>query len=548
MLSVTNPTSYDIIPYSSKPFPQTHPNRLAIIGKLFGMDVQPVTNCRVLELGCGRGGNLIPMASYLPESHFVGVDLSSVQIGEAAHLSSQLCIDNIEFRHANILDVGSEIGTFDYIIVHGVYSWVPQEVRDKILKICQTQLNRNGVAYVSYNTYPGWNMRSMIRDIVQYHTDQFEEPQLKIRESRELLDFFAKHAPPKTPFGQFLVSEVESLRYHEDTYLFHEHLEEFNEPVFFHEFARRANAAGLQYLGESDIASMYNCTLPEEITDRLDRVARTLVQKEQYLDFLRNRMFRQTLLCHDSLVPDRTLGLSDLHQVFISSSMQPVRSTRRDGSPGPVEFKRGGLRVTVGTPLLQASLLELARVYPVRLTFEEMVTRARTRFDSRRLISREEYEQENQDLARDVLQMYVSGAIELHACDGPFVAVESERPFASSYARYQAEHGEFVTSAEHQVVGLNLFERRLLGLLDGNRTSDQLATIVQQWIDCQELQLQQPSEGSSLQTTVPEALRLSFERLRRLGLLIRSSKTHETTQPVGSLSNKDLAKNAMENA
>jgi len=68
-------TSYDEVPYESQSFPQSHPNRLATLGRLFGLSPAPVAQCRVLELGCASGGNLIPMAYHLPESEFVGLDL-----------------------------------------------------------------------------------------------------------------------------------------------------------------------------------------------------------------------------------------------------------------------------------------------------------------------------------------------------------------------------------------------------------------------------------------------------------------------------------------
>ena len=76
----TKDSSYDDIPYESHPFAQSHPNRLFTIGTLFGMRPTPVQKCRVLELGCAAGGNLIPMADYLPESQFVGVDNLARQI------------------------------------------------------------------------------------------------------------------------------------------------------------------------------------------------------------------------------------------------------------------------------------------------------------------------------------------------------------------------------------------------------------------------------------------------------------------------------------
>jgi cyclopropane fatty-acyl-phospholipid synthase-like methyltransferase len=147
-------TSYDEVPYESHPFPQTHPDRLATIATLLGLRPPPVQRCRVLELGCAAGGNLIPMALGLPQSSFVGIDLSAVEVAEGQQLIAQLGLKNVQLRHLSILDAGPDLGRFDYILCHGVYSWVPTAVQDKILDVCKHNLSPHGVAYVSYNTLP----------------------------------------------------------------------------------------------------------------------------------------------------------------------------------------------------------------------------------------------------------------------------------------------------------------------------------------------------------------------------------------------------------
>ena len=117
----TNTYSYDEVPYPNNPFPQSHPDRLATIATLFGMKPQPIDQCRILELGCGGGGNLVPLAEQLPHSEFVGVELSRVQISQAQEWVKRLRFDNVELKHINILDVDAGLGKFDYIICHGVF-------------------------------------------------------------------------------------------------------------------------------------------------------------------------------------------------------------------------------------------------------------------------------------------------------------------------------------------------------------------------------------------------------------------------------------------
>jgi SAM-dependent methyltransferase len=130
-------TSYDEVPYSSTPFYYTQPDCLATMATLHGMTPAAADHCRVLELGCGRGGNLIPLAVSLPESRFVGIDLSRRQVAEGRSVVEKLGLSNIELRPMNILDIDEGFGSFDYIICHGVYSWVPDEVRDQILVVAE---------------------------------------------------------------------------------------------------------------------------------------------------------------------------------------------------------------------------------------------------------------------------------------------------------------------------------------------------------------------------------------------------------------------------
>src|SRR5262249_27477506 len=201
-MSEVQPTSYDEVPYDSYPFAQTHPDRLATVATLLGLRPAPVDRCRVLELGCASGGNLLPMAVTLPDSTFVGLDLSARQLADGQKVVDQLGLKNVTLLHRSILDVTPDFGRFDYLLCHGVSSWVPRDVQDKILAVCRDHLAPHGAAYVSYNTYPGWHMRGMIRDMMCYHAQQFADPHVRVRQARNLLDFLAKSvAGEQTPYS-----------------------------------------------------------------------------------------------------------------------------------------------------------------------------------------------------------------------------------------------------------------------------------------------------------------------------------------------------------
>ena len=156
--------SYDKIPYPSKFFVQTHPDRLATQATLFGMSPADVATCRVLELGCGNGSNLIAQAYLLPEAKFIGVDLAKTHIEDAAAAARGFGFTNIEFRQMDVMDMSeADFGKFDYITAHGLFSWVPDLVREKVLELYRELLNENGVGYISYSAYPGAHQREMVQ-------------------------------------------------------------------------------------------------------------------------------------------------------------------------------------------------------------------------------------------------------------------------------------------------------------------------------------------------------------------------------------------------
>src|SRR6266478_9537585 len=184
--------SYDELAYQTFPFAQTHPDRLATLGWLFGLTPAPIERCRVLEIGCSSGGNLIPVAATLPQSEFVGVDFSAGEIDDGKADVAALHLGNVRLLQMDINDFGETFGTFDYIVAHGVYSWVSNDVQDKLLAICARQLSPGGIAYVSYNTLPGWRMRGAVREAMRYHTRQFSDAKTRVAQARAMLDFLAE--------------------------------------------------------------------------------------------------------------------------------------------------------------------------------------------------------------------------------------------------------------------------------------------------------------------------------------------------------------------
>jgi SAM-dependent methyltransferase len=279
--------SYDEMPYESHPYAQTHPSRLAVVARLFGLQPPAVETCRVLELASAAGGNIVPIAEAFPASRWIGIDLSQRQIDDGQRLVHKLGLKNVALRRADIMEVDDSYGEFDYIIAHGVFSWVPTEVREKILDICSKRLAPNGVAYISFNTYPGWHMRGMIRDMMQFHANRFTEPRQRVQQARALLDFLATSVRQEGPYSALLKSELDNIRNQTDNYLYHEHLEHVNDPLYFHQFVSMARRHGMRYLGEARLPTMVTGNFGPEVQKTLKSLAPDQIQTEQYMDFLR---------------------------------------------------------------------------------------------------------------------------------------------------------------------------------------------------------------------------------------------------------------------
>ncbi|MFO0906527.1 MAG: class I SAM-dependent methyltransferase [Pirellulales bacterium] len=519
--------SYDQIPYHSGPFRQTHPSHLAVLPTLFGMTPPRIRGARVLELGCASGGNLTPMAQSFPETQFVGVDLSARQVAEGREVVSKLGLKNIELRHASILDIDESFGEFEYVLCHGVYSWVPRPVQDKVLQIAAKNMVRGGVCYVSYNVYPGWHMRGVVRDMMQYHTAGFADPQTKIDQARLLLAFLNRSSSTSTQaYRQVLADEAKIVSQHSDSYLFHEHLEEVNEPLYFHQFVERVSAAGLAYLGDSNFSTM--------LTDRLDPEAAALLKnasilrQEQYMDFLRNRMFRCSVLCHQGLAIDRAVQASRLAACHVALDAKLELPATPALSDEPWEFPHRHERISVAHPATKSALESLNRIWPASAAFELLWSEVEEALIARGRETGQAIDADERNLARrtvlgDLMTLFARGLVIAWHDPPPLASVVSERPQATSLARLQAATSPLVTNQKHESARLGDLPRALVQQLDGTRSRADLRIWLEDVIargQFRVLRDDQPVDGVD-DETLDRILDALLTGLRATGLLAR---------------------------
>lgn len=458
---------YDKFLYPSYAYPQTHPDNLATLATLFGMEPAQVNRCRVLELGCGSGGNIIPMAFGLPQSEFVGIDLAEYPITQGQSLINTLCLKNIMLRQMDVMDISADLGQFDYIIAHGLFSWVPPAVQDKIFAICNNHLSPNGIAYVSYNTYPGYHLQSMVREMMRFHTAQFGEPKEQISQALSFVKFLSESVPDNT-YRLILKEAVEHMGKRRDEGIYHDELAEINLPVYFYRFMELAERHGLQYLSEANFYDMQE-SFPSEVTNTLQSLSRdSIVLKEQYLDFLKCRRFRRTLLCRQGVNLNRIPQAEQMNNFHVASSAQPISQIPDISSEAEEEFRNSqGASMKTGHPLAKAAIVELTNAWPASLDFNELLNRVRNRLQGKNDAA---LEGDETSLSKIILWTYAAGLVELHIHQPVFTLNLSERPVASPLAQLQLQSGNRITNLRHTSVQMEgPLENRLLLLLDGTR-------------------------------------------------------------------------------
>lgn len=448
---------YDELPYPGSPFAQTHPDRLATLALLFGLSPREPKRCRVLELGCGDGGNLLPMALALPKAELVGIDSASHAIGRAEAVAGELGLRNIRFEAGDIEDFQPEPGSFDYVTAHGVYSWVPEPVRDRLLAVCGEALSEQGVAYVSYNALPGGRLRQGMREMLGFHTEMIEKPAERVAQARALLRFLRDGWPEGEELAGTLGRQAEQLLERDDATIFHDELSPVNEPVYFHQFAAHAAQHGLQYVAEADFFEMQTGTMPEQVAETLGQIDDP-VRREQYLDFLKGRMFRQTLLCHEGLAIDRTPRPRVLERLAVSSPA--LRAGERDAEGRATFEGPTGSRLTTDQLELEQALERIGRAWPAAVWIEELLPAD---------------DEAREAVCTALLRCFAGNLVQLHAHPPELSSTPGERPATTSLARLQARSGVMVTNLRHASVRIeDDAGRRLLSLLDGTRDREAL--------------------------------------------------------------------------
>jgi SAM-dependent methyltransferase len=384
MTSSSNP--YDELPYKSFPIEWTAPERLALASLLHGGPRPPLESYRVLELGCGSGANLLAMAYYRQHGTFVGIDGARSPIDIAQKRKSALGLANVEFINADFLTASEQLsGQFDYIIVHGVFSWVPDNVRDALLELVAQRLRRGGLVYLNYNTRPGWNVRGLVREFLLAQTAGDETLYARAHLAQKVaakvvaaLDGVEHH------YSQLIANEFRFVCEGDVSWVGHEFLSPDNHPYWRSEFLAIANRFGLEYVADADF-NYSSGRIPANLAPRLDVEQITGRCIEDTVDLLCYRQLHSPILTQAPF--NRVLpGLDELGNLFVASCLEPIPA--RDGDKNPVFKHPNGYEVEAKEEFIRTALLRLLPLWPRGLRIKEVIPDVESARDDLLLLQR----------------------------------------------------------------------------------------------------------------------------------------------------------------
>lgn len=460
---------YDAVPYDDRPVASTHPDRLYVAARARGVPVAAPERARILELGCAHAVNLLPIAAALPDARVLGIDRSVRQIERARRDVEAAGIGNLEVRCADVatLDLGGE--RFDYVIAHGLFSWVPDDVRDRVLALGREVLAEHGVMYVSYNAMPAWGLRGGVRIALLELVDVRAPASNRVKQARAAIAWLAETAPGEgTAEHALLVQELDALAQASDAYLLHEYLVPWARSYWFREIIELAHAHRLAWI--VDVAA--TGLAPSEQRDVIDAVAGRVddsIAREQMFDVLAHRQFRATLLGREGdprNVPCATDLVRGLHVAATSSEAA-------DGDDAIVT----DLRAT------------WPRDRPVASLDAEMLVRA-----------------------------WEDGRVELRPRALPIADVVAAHPCALASARAEAARLPFVTTPSHHALPLDPFHARLVTLVDGTRSVADLTDALAE--DLRVGRLTADAPFSTIAPMLPRFVDAALRRFLEAGLLV----------------------------
>jgi methyltransferase-like protein len=364
-----------------------------------------------------------------------------------------------------------------------LFSWVPDFVREKVLSLFNELLEPNGIGYISYNAYPGSYAREMVRSVMRYHTAGIDDPEGKVEKAISLLELLAKDATEPEVYQRILQFEYRRHQQHDTADIFHDDLGECYRPFYFHEFASLLKENGMKFLSEAELHASSRQGVPAEYNELLDSLE-TVEAREQYLDLLRGRVFRQTLFCRSDIKLVRELKSDVMEKFYLSSSLRPVEPLADIGANVVQKFANAkGHTMQIDHPVTKAALAYLGEIWGRSIKTDELLDAAKQIVENAGGSS-ENWEGDFETTRSILLQIALaSDLIELHAYAPQAPQTAGNKPKVNRLSLWQLRDANNVLTLLNKDLKLeDKTAHNLLDLMDGTRTKMKLVTDMQAYV------------------------------------------------------------------
>jgi methyltransferase-like protein len=258
--------------------------------------------------------------------------------------------------------------------------------------------------------------------------------------------------------------------------------------MYFQDFMNKAQGSELQYLADASVSSMFTGNLPAKAAEALAPAGNDIVRTEQYMDFLTNRRFRSTLLCHQGVALNRALTPAHLEEFYVRSFLSPAVATvdLENLGEGVAFVSPTGVTLTVNTPQAAAVMLVLWENNHRALSFDQVSQLATEKLGDK--ATGEDLKPVALDLT---MRLFLAGTVQLYADQGSYVHTASEKPEALLFARHQARSLGWVTNGRHERANMDLVHRIMLQYMDGQHDQDAILEKMMGHLESGELVLRQ---------------------------------------------------------
>ncbi len=283
------------VPYLRTFMAELGPSRLRLVAALNGFPCPPAEEFEYCDLGAGQGDTTATLAAAYPRARFMGIDINREHVEAARELARGGGLENATFLELDFADAGQEdLPRFDYIVAHGVASWIGPETRAALFSLVSDRLKPGGLFYVGYNALPGWAAVEPLRRILADRAAAVQGDSLE--RARQALQLASQLAGAGAAYFTGNPSAREMLDVMQKTglpYVVYEYLQPHWTPMYFADLARELAARELYYVGQMPLYLNYRDLALAPPMAQLLQGVEDRVTYETLLGYANNQFFRR---------------------------------------------------------------------------------------------------------------------------------------------------------------------------------------------------------------------------------------------------------------